>query len=108
MRRLTAESFDAAVREHPHLIVNFTADWCPDCRRIKDAYAAFPERFPEIAFAVVDTEESPDLAERFDVRGIPSLLVFRGGELTDRLYSRDAKTVQQVEAFVTRQVPVSS
>ncbi len=108
MRRLTAESFDAAVREHPHLIVNFTADWCPDCRRIKDAYAAFPERFPEMAFAVVDTEESPGLAERFDVRGIPSLLVFRGGELTDRLYSRDAKTVQQVEDFVTKHLPVSS
>ena len=107
MQRLTWESFDAALREHDNLIVNFTADWCPDCRRIKDAYAAFPERFPQFAFAVVDTEESPDRAERFDVRGIPSLLVFRGGELTDRLYSRDAKTVKQVEDFVSRQVAVA-
>jgi len=107
MRTLTGESFEAALKESPNLIVNFTADWCPDCRRIKGAYAGFPERFPEVGFAVVDTEASQDLAERFDVRGIPSLLVFRNGDLVDRLYSRDAKTVKQVEDFVTKQLPVA-
>ncbi|MEW8978388.1 MAG: thioredoxin family protein [Symbiobacterium sp.] len=107
MQRLTAATFDAALREFDHLVVNFSADWCPDCRRIKDAYAAFPERFPQLHFAVVDTDASPDLAERFDVRGIPTLLVFRKGDLVDRLYSRDAKTVRQVEEFVAKQVAVT-
>ena len=107
MRTLSGETFDSALREHKDLIVNFSAGWCPDCRRIRDAYAGFPERFPETAFALVDTEASQDLAERFHVRGIPSLLVFRQGELVDRLYSRDAKTVGQVEAFVARHVSVA-
>lgn len=107
MRLLTSETFAEALQEQPDLIVKFTADWCPDCRRIEAAYAEFPVKFEGLQFAEVDTVASKDLAERFDVRGIPSLLVFRGGELADRLYSRDAKTVKQVEEFVARQLEVS-
>lgn len=107
MRLLTTETFEEALREHPDLIVKFTADWCPDCRRIESAYTEFPGKFAGLQFAEVDTVASKDLAERFDVRGIPSLLVFRSGELVDRLYSRDAKTVKQVEDFVARQLSVS-
>ncbi len=102
LRLLTSQTFDEVVRENRNLIVKFAADWCPDCRRIEKAYASFPERF-DVAFAEVDTIQNVDLAERFDVKGIPTLLVFRDGEMVDRLYSRDAKTVQQVEEFVARQ-----
>lgn len=49
-----------------------------------------------------------NLTRRFDVRGIPTLLVFRDGELVDRLYSRDAKTMRQVIDFVARQVSPGS
>lgn len=104
MRQLTSQTFDTALQENPELIVKFAADWCPDCRRIEGAYATFPEKFPAVQFAEVDTVASPDLAERFDVRGIPSFLVFRNGQLVDRLYSRDAKTVKQVEDFVAAAV----
>lgn len=104
MRLLTSQTFDSALSENPNLIIKFAADWCPDCRRIEKAYESFGEQFPGFAFAEVDTVQSRDLAERFDVKGIPTLLVFQNGQMVDRLYSRDAKTVKQVEEFVARQL----
>lgn len=105
MRRLTKDNFEGALQESGEtLIVKFYANWCPDCRRIEGAYEEFPTRFSSLSFAEVFTEESPELAERFDVKGIPTFLVFRNGDLVDRLYSRDAKTVKQVEEFVAKQV----
>lgn len=105
MRRLNEADFDQALKDaQGTLVVKFYANWCPDCRRIEGAYEQFPERYTSLEFAEVFTEESPALAERFDVKGIPTFLVFRNGDLVDRLYSRDAKTVKQVEDFVVKQV----
>lgn len=99
---LSDEDFHTYLQETPGtVIVKFYADWCPDCTRIEAAWAEFPQRFPQVQFADLNTDESPQTAAQYDVRGIPSFLVFRGGQLVDRLYSRDAKTVQQVEEFVT-------
>lgn len=103
MQHLTDTTFDTAVRSAASpLVIEFYADWCADCRRLRPAYAEFPHEFPDLAFAEVNAEASPDVARCFDVRGIPTLLVFRDGTLVDRLYSRDAKTVPQVREFVAR------
>lgn len=108
MRKLEDNTFDTALREATKpLIVKFYANWCPDCRRVEKAYEEFPTTYPDLEFTEVNTEENPDLVEQFDVRGIPSFLVFRGGELSDRLYSRDAKSVKQVEDFITKQIQAS-
>lgn len=104
MKLLNDRSFDQAIKEaEGTLIVKFAADWCVDCRRIDGAYAEFPGQFKSVAFATVDTEEALETAQRFEVKGIPSFLVFRNGELVDRLYSRDAKSVKQVTDFVAKQ-----
>lgn len=102
---LQDSTFDTILRDDSRTwVVKFAADWCPDCRRIKAAYAQFPDQFPSLSFADVDVDGNPELARRFDVRGIPTLLVFRAGQVVDRLFSRDAKTVKQVHDFVARQV----
>lgn len=104
MKHLNDASFDQTLQEtRGTLIVKFYADWCPDCRRIQQAYAEFPARLPDLTFAEVNTQESVEVSRRFDVKGIPSFLVFRNGDLVERLYSRDAKSVRQVADFVTRQ-----
>jgi thioredoxin-like negative regulator of GroEL len=105
MMNLSQNGFQCAVEESAYpVIVKFHAGWCPDCRRIEPAYAEFPDKYRNALFAAVDIEANPDLAQRFDVKGIPTFLVFREGRLADRLLSRDAKTSQQVEVFVAQQV----
>lgn len=104
MKHLDDASFDEAIQSAPGtLIVKFYADWCPDCRRIQRAYEEFPMQFPGLSFAELNTDESRAIAERYDVKGIPSFLVFREGNLAERLYSRDAKSVGQVTDFVASQ-----
>jgi len=106
MTTLTDAVFAEALRQQPgFLVVKFYANWCPDCRRVEAAYRQFPERFPGLAFAELNTDENQGTARLYDVRGIPSFLVFEGGRLVDRLYSRDAKSVAQVEGFVSRFAP---
>ncbi|MFO7171872.1 MAG: thioredoxin family protein [Bacillota bacterium] len=100
-RIASAQEFDQFVARHPRAVVKFYTTWCPDCRRIEGTYAEYAEaNAHRAAFAEVNAEEVPDLAQRFDVRGIPTFLVFEQGRLAARLYSRDAKTPQQVLDFL--------
>ncbi|MBX6350971.1 MAG: thioredoxin family protein [Clostridia bacterium] len=101
MTHLTDETFDGFLHAaRTPVVVAFHAPWCTDCRRIEPTLKALPERHPNLTFADVDTEEAMEVAARFDIRGIPTLLVFEGGRLVDRLYSREAKWPNEVEAFV--------
>lgn len=100
---LTDETFDAFLASAATpVVVTFHAPWCADCRRIEGTLAQLPSRHPGLTFADVDTEEAMEVAARFDIRGIPTLLVFENGRLVDRLYSREAKWPNEVEAFVAQ------
>lgn len=104
MEKITsAQRFDELLKESSLAIVKLETTWCPDCRRVEKGYAEYAETNKQRAtFAELDADQVREVAERFDVRGIPTFLVFRDGELVDRLYSRDAKTVQQVVNFADK------
>jgi thiol-disulfide isomerase/thioredoxin len=108
MLKITSEDqFDQLLAGNPVVVVEFYTTWCPDCHRVEKAYAEYAEAHKEQAvFANLNAEEVRPIAERFDVRGIPSFLVFRNGELVERLYSRDAKTVKQVTDFLDKALEV--
>ena len=95
--------FEQAVAHEGLTVIKFYTDWCPDCHRVAAAYEEYARDHRDQAlFADVNAEEVPEAAERYDVRGIPTLLVFRNGALVDRLYSRDCKTPQQMVAFLDK------
>src|SRR5262245_44210479 len=82
-----AEGFDTLVERAPGLVlVDFTADWCPPCRRLApDIDAVANERAGSLTVVKVDADEQPDLTARFSVRGLPTLMFFRGGKVVDRI-----------------------
>jgi thioredoxin 1 len=82
-----AEKFAALVERAPGLVlVDFTADWCPPCRRLApDIDALARELAPTLTIVKVDVDEQPDLASRFSVRGLPTLMFFRGGKIVDKI-----------------------
>lgn len=97
----SAEGFRAAVRQG-RVVVEFYTHWCPDCRRVESSLTKFAAQFAErFTLLRMDAEAVEEIAREYDVRGIPSFLAFENAELVDRLYSRDAKTVQQVEDYLT-------
>ncbi len=96
----SADLFRSAVREG-RVVVEFYTQWCPDCRRVEGSLTRLAGRFAErFTLLRVDAEAVEEIAAQYDVRGIPSFLAFTDGELVDRLYSRDAKSVRQVEDYL--------
>ncbi len=74
---LTDDTFDDKIRGHALAIVDFWAPWCAPCRTFAPTFAAAAQRHPDILFAKVNTEDEQTLAAQFNIRSIPTLMVFR-------------------------------
>lgn len=74
---LTKENFKQTISENGIVIIDFWADWCGPCRSFAPTFEAASEKHADVCFAKVNTEEQQELAAAFNVRSIPTLMVFR-------------------------------
>jgi thioredoxin 1 len=74
---LTTENFKETIDGKGIVIVDFWAPWCAPCRSFAPTFEAASEKYADIAFAKVNTEEQQELAGAFNIRSIPTLMVFR-------------------------------
>lgn len=67
------------------VVVDFWAAWCSPCRSFAPVFAAAAARRADLLFAKVDTDASPQLSSRLAIRSIPTLAMFRQGQVIERL-----------------------
>lgn len=84
---LTENTFEAEVLQSDKpVLIDFWAPWCGPCRMLAPAVAQIAEEYRGKAkVCKVNVDEEPGLAQRFGILSIPTVLVFKNGQLTDTL-----------------------
>ncbi|HQZ34540.1 MAG TPA: thioredoxin [Ilumatobacteraceae bacterium] len=100
---LTTSTFDETVAssEVP-ILVDFWAEWCGPCKMIAPILSEIAAETPGLKIAKLNVDENPDIAMRFNVMSIPTLLVFNQGEVQKRLVGAKGKgqLLQELSEFL--------
>lgn len=86
MTTITEANFDEVINSKPTSIVKLGATWCGPCRNQEPILEQLNSEIGDTtAIGSVDVDNDPDLARRFGVRSVPTLLIFKNGELIEKL-----------------------
>lgn len=100
MKMLNGKTF-ADFTHSGRKVVEFTTTWCGDCKRIAPDIPEITQTFADtFQFAEIDADNDQEIAQQFNVKGIPTFIVFEEGKEVGRLPSRYAKTKEQVVEFL--------
>ena len=74
---ITKENLEDTVLNNPTVVIDFWAPWCGPCRGFAPVFERVAEANPDVVFAKVNTDEEQEIAAHFQIRSIPTLMVFR-------------------------------
>ena len=103
VRVLTAEGWDKEVLQAAGpVLVDLWAEWCPPCRKMGPVIDELAQRFGDQAMVgKLNVDQHPEVAERYDVRSIPTFLLFRGGQVVERRVG--ALPLEELQALLAEQ-----
>jgi thioredoxin 1 len=100
---LSSSTFDETIAAGNPVVVDFWAEWCGPCKAITPILTELAAELGDrVTIAKVNVDDHPDLAMRYHVMSIPTLLVFSGGEVQKRLVGAKGKSqlLQELDEFL--------
>lgn len=99
--QLKESNFDETISKKGKVIVNFTANWCPDCNLVSSTYKGLAERFKEEAvFCVVNVDEEFALEEKNKIEKIPTFIFYQDGKEVKRFHEPSIRELRErIESF---------
>ena len=99
---ITDSSFETEVlKSSVPVLVDFWATWCGPCKALAPKLEEIAGKQGEkIKIVKLDVDQNPETAGRFGVRGIPTLILFKGGQMVDQLVGNQSKEV--IEGILTK------
>ena len=80
-QEITKQNIESIVEQNEIVFLDFWAQWCAPCRTFSQVYDKVAGTHSDIIFGKINVEEQPQLAEDFQVRSIPMLVVFKQGDI---------------------------
>jgi len=95
MLHFTKDGFDKALSQGKLMMVDFWASWCGPCRMLGPVIEQLDNRYPDVVVGKVNVDDEKELAMRYGVMSIPTVIFFKDGKEIDRKVG-----VMPPEAFV--------
>ena len=96
---INQENFETKVTQSSApVLLDFWAAWCGPCTMLSPVVEELAQEHPEISFAKVNVDEVPELAQRYQISAIPTLLLFKDGQPVDM--SVGMKSKAELENFL--------
>lgn len=83
--------------KEPSIVIRFTATWCPPCKALAPIFDAVAKENPEVKTLVIDVDNDTEIASKYGIKGIPTVMKVENGNVT--LQRSGAMPKEEVEAF---------
>ena len=94
----TIEEFDNLLKENEKVLVDFYADWCGPCKMMAPVVEELAEEKLDVTFAKVNVDNLGEVAQRYGIMSIPTLILFKDGEVASQTVGFQPK--EALEAFL--------
>lgn len=82
--KITKESYDSVIATDKPVLIDFYADWCGPCRMVSPIVDAIAEEHPEYVVGKINVDNEGELAVKFGIMSIPTLIVLKNGEVANK------------------------
>ena len=91
--KLTDDNFQSTVKDNNLVLIDFWAPWCGPCKALAPVLEELAAEHSNVVIAKMNTDENPNTASQHGIMSIPTMMIFKNGELVDRLVGALPKPV---------------